>query len=351
MGGGGSAPQAPDPNVTIPLQAKYDLENFYKQLDAMRSDSTNPYGSSTWNRTESFDQAGYDTAMAEWDAQYGQPSATPVGPMDEMGSLAGAPSGGTTPPPPNRASFTTRDYDQTSAFNPEMQGQWDQLQNWQSKLFEGFDPSKMPEMITDAGGLYSDDLADAIYRRTTRMSDRDMNEAQRGLEQRLAERGFQVGNEGYNTEMGRLGTQRSEHYSDAADRAQIAASQQALQEAGFTNSARTQEFNLKAALAQLLSGREGQMMSGLSGNATQFQAPGLQSPDVLGTYNNQYLGQLDAYNADQASEAAMFNSILALGASFLLPGAGAALGLGSTSSAGLGAIGGMMIPGMTYARP
>ena len=143
--------------------------------------------------------------------------------------------------------------------------------------------------------------------------------------------------------MSRLGTQRSEHYSDAADRAQIQAAQQALAEAGFTNEARLAEFqgsnNLKAQLAQLLGGRESQLMAGLSGNASQFQSPQLPGIDVLGAYNNQYLGQLDAYNADQASSASMFNSLLGLGASFLLPGAGSAL------TAGLGSVGGTMLGG------
>jgi hypothetical protein len=346
--------------VTIPLQSKYDMENFYKQLDAMRSDAYNPYGSSTWSQTETFDQAGYDQAMGDWTSQYGpKPAETssggglpiygglPVweGSVDEGGMPTGVapPAAPDAPPAPNRASFTSRAYDNTVGFNPEMQGQFDTVQSKFQELMSGINPNQSVDLIDDAGGKYSADLADAIYRRTTRLSDTQMNEAQRSLEQRLAERGFQVGNEGYNTEMNRLGTQRSEHYSDAADRAQIQAAQQALAEAGFTNEARLAEFqgsnNLRAQLAQLLMGREQQLMAGLSGNPTQFQSPSLPGLDVLGAYNSKYQGEVDAYNAEQASSASMLNSLLGLGASFLAPGAGSAL------TAGLGSVGGTMLGG------
>jgi hypothetical protein len=339
-------PEAPDPRVTIPLQEESNMRQFWQQLDAMRPTTSNPYGTSSWSYENDFDEQGYNTAMADWQSQYGNSSAPRAPQYDADGRLVEDLSyspPGEAPPPPSRSQYERRQYSQASQFTPEMQEQFNTLQGLSRDLFRSYEggSGQNIDLIQDAGGRYSQDLADAIYRRTTRLSGPQFQEQQRGLEQRLAERGFQVGNEGYNNEMDRLSRNTSEFYGDAADRAQITAAQQALQEAGFTNQARLAEWQgenqMRAQLAQLLAGRESQLMAGLTGNATQAGAPALPSLDVLGAYNQQYLGQLDSYNADQASDAAFMNSILGLGANFLMPGMGSALGLGAAGTAGLSA--------------
>lgn len=351
------------------------MRQFYAQLDAARPNTSNPYGSSTWNKTTNFDQAAYDQAVANWDAMYapqyewvggGSGSAQDVS-TDMRDSLLGT-SGISTgagdssgprqrvltnamavrnaPPRPDASAFTTYDYEQQYNFSPEMQGRWDQIQTMLDQTLTGMDPNASVDLIDNAGGLYSDELADAIYRRTTRLTQPQMDLQRTALEDRLAERGFQVGNEGYNTEMSRFQREYDSSLNDAADRAQIQAATQALREAGFTNTARLGEFqanqNARSQLAQLLAGYERQMMAGLQGNQSQMSAPGLPGIDVLGAYNNQYQAQLAAYNAETQSDNALLGTIASLGTMMFAPYLAPALGglggaaLGAGMYAGLG---------------
>lgn len=356
------------------------MRQFYAQLDASRPNTSNPYGSSTWDKQTNFNQAGYDQAIRDWDAMYApryewvggdDPLAFQPGYMGTDSDPVPSPQSArqqilvnsqavrNAPPRPTADAFTTYDYSQRSAFNPEMQGRWDQIQQMLDQTLAGIDPNASVDLIDNAGGLYSDQLADAIYRRTTRLTDPQFQQSQNALETRLAERGFQVGNEGYNTEMGRFQRERDSSYMDAADRAQIQAAQQALAEAGFTNSSRLAEFqanqNSRSQIAQLLAGYERQMMAGLQGNQSQMQAPSLPGLDVLGAYNNQYQGQLAQYNADQASDNAMLGTIASLGTMMFAPYLAPALGgLGAAGAAGLGSqLIPTMIPGAggSYANP
>ena len=369
MGGGGEAPKAPDPNVVIPLQEQADMRKFYAQLDASRSNASTPYGSSTWSKTPVFDQSRYDADYAAWNQQYGNQPTQPVwipnspnspqtpGGINPGGEEGGGDPGGywqmpgERPNAPNRADYQTFKYDNKVAFNPEMQAKWDQIQGLQGDFLKTLDPNQSVDLIDSTRGMYNNELADAIFRRTTRLAGPELDKQQSALEQRLAERGFQVGNEGFNNEMTRFGTMRGDLYADAADRAQITAAQQALQEANFTNSSRLAEFqgnnSYKQNIIQLLAGLEGQMGSGLAGTPTSFNAPGMQGTDVLGAYNNKYQGDLNAYNASVAEDNAMMNAMmmaaLTVGTGGMGAAAGAAGGLGTAASmagTGLAAMGG-----------
>lgn len=346
MGGGGEAPKAPDPNVVIPLQEQSDMRKFYAQLDASRSNASTPYGSSTWTKTPVFDQERYDADYAAWNQQYGSlptgPTWIPSSGDPDQGTYAGgywqeAPD---RPAAPSRANYETFKYDNKVGFNPEMQATWDKIQGLKSDFLGKLEPNQSVDLIDSTRGLYNDELADAIFRRTTRLAGPELDKQQSALEQRLAERGFQVGNEGFNNEMTRFGTMRGDLYADAADRAQITAAQQALQEANFTNSSRLAEFqgnnSYRQNIIQLLAGLEGQMGSGLAGTPTSFNAPGMQGTDVLGAYNNKYQGELNVYNADVAQENAMMNAAMMAALTFATGGAGAGLaaggGLGTAAS-------------------
>lgn len=77
----GSAPQAPDPAITIPLQTQANKDTFDYALQGNRYNQVTPTGNQTWTKTPgAFDEAGYNAAMAKY-----QPySPSPV---------AGAPAG------------------------------------------------------------------------------------------------------------------------------------------------------------------------------------------------------------------------------------------------------------------
>ena len=79
----GSAPQAPDPNVVIPLQTQANKDAFDYMLQQQRATSITPGGTQSWSQNTSPDTAGYNAALAAYnqkksalDSQYtSKPSA------------------------------------------------------------------------------------------------------------------------------------------------------------------------------------------------------------------------------------------------------------------------------------
>lgn len=125
-----SAPQAPNPEVTIPLQGAENRKTFDYQLGQMRTNTSGPTGSSTWTKTPTFDQAGYDAALAAYNpGSQGTwvPESTSWsegGPVN--GSQITTPGhweGGTAPTgaAPNRDDFTNYTWTQTNTLSPEQQ--------------------------------------------------------------------------------------------------------------------------------------------------------------------------------------------------------------------------------------
>jgi len=66
MSKGSSAPPPPDPEILAKAQGAENRKTFNYQLDASRANSRNPFGSHEWTKTPSFDQAGFDAAMAAY---------------------------------------------------------------------------------------------------------------------------------------------------------------------------------------------------------------------------------------------------------------------------------------------
>lgn len=63
----GSPPQAPDPQVTIPMQGAENRKSFDYALNASRINQYGPTGSQVWKKTPGFfDEAGYNAAMADY---------------------------------------------------------------------------------------------------------------------------------------------------------------------------------------------------------------------------------------------------------------------------------------------
>jgi hypothetical protein len=275
---GPAAPAAPDPKVIIPLQTKANLEQFNTMLSAARSGSTNPFGSSSWTKT-----AGIDGAPDQW-------------------------------------AFSRQ-------FSPEVQGNWDSVQ----RQIAG----RLSDMESGSGG-YSPAVAQALYDRASYMFEPQFAQQQRSTEQRLAERGFQVGNEGYDSEMDRLNQATGRARTDAANAAVAGSSEQWRQD-----------------LAALLAQQTG-MAQGLNSNPDTFQVPTLQGVDVMGAYDKQYQAQYQAYAQEmQARQSQMgllgqlggaaltaFGGPIGAGIGSLFGGAGSAYSLASAPLALGGLTGG-----------
>lgn len=323
MSKGGGQPQAPDYKELIPEQEASDLRKYDYMLGGMRSATSGPGGRTYWKQTPNVDQAGYDAALEKYNKDL---AATPESIFQSFGDSGESAYGGerlvVNPArgelkAPDIKDFTKTDWEFISEMSPENQSMYDKAQ---SKLGELVDSDALlPE--TDISGKYSDEIADAIWRRTQRYTQPEEDKARTALETRLAERGFQVGNAGYNTEMSRFDDRAMTADADAADRAQLGAQSQALQEATFRN-------NAKAQLASLLSGIRASSAAG-PGGQSQFQVPTLPGVDIMGAAQQQYQTDMAGYNAGVAGDNALMGGLMSLaGTMFGMPGLGAMLGLG-----------------------
>jgi len=72
LSSGGSAPPAPNYAALAQQTANSQNQQLDQQTAANRPNQYTPWGSSTWERSNQFDQTGYDTALADWNkAQQG----------------------------------------------------------------------------------------------------------------------------------------------------------------------------------------------------------------------------------------------------------------------------------------
>lgn len=332
MSKGGGQPQSPNYKELIPLQEASDLRKYDYMLGGMRSATSGPGGRTYWKQTPNIDQAGYDAALAKYTE--GKDS-TPRWITQTTGGTGaddvGAYSQTVVNPDykelvaPDIKDFTKTDWEFIQELSPENQAMYDKAQGKLSELVDS--DALLPE--TNLSGSYSDEVADAIWRRTQRYTQPEEDKARTALETRLAERGFQVGNAGYNTEMSRFDDRAMTADADAADRAQLGAQSQALQEATFRN-------NAKAQLASLLSGIRASSAAG-PGGQSQFQVPTLPGVDIMGAAQQQYQTDMAGYNAGVAGDNALLGGLMSLAGTFIgMPGAGALLGLGTAAAGGGG---------------
>lgn len=201
--------------------------------------------------------------------------------------------------------------------NAGNQGIYDSATGKLDKFLTEFDPSqKAPALIDDAGGKYSKDLAQTIYDRTMGMQATGISEERRAQQARLAEQGFVPGSEGYEREMTRWEEKLGEMRNKASMDSQIQAAQQALAEAGFTNSSRTQSFQntqqLQAQIAQILAGARNNATGGLKDLTTQASAPTGSPGNVQSATDARYASDLANYQSDAQRRNDMVNSILRL---------------------------------------
>ena len=108
---GKSAPPAPDYRGAAEEQAKASKENTEYQTWANRPNINTPFGKQTWSYTPggtpaSFDQAGYDRAMADWNAMPETSSAYTRGGGDKY-DIPSTDYRQSRGPAPTREQFTT----------------------------------------------------------------------------------------------------------------------------------------------------------------------------------------------------------------------------------------------------
>lgn len=302
------APKAPDPRVLIPLQTQANKDMFQYQLDQQRVNSYNPYSDKIWEKVSNFDQAGYDKAMADYNAS-------------PLSKIAGASSKFA----PNRA-----DFERTPTWNYR---ETDKLGT--ADYIKGLAADSLSPQ-------FNQNVGDAVYNSQTRYLDPQIARDKQGLEARLAEQGFVPGTPGYNQAMETFGDTNNRAYGAARDSA-------TLQGYGQANAALAR----RESIANLM--RNGSSSS----TRPEYQTPSIQGPDIMGAYNNQYQGQLAQYNADVAQNNGVLGAMTGLaGAALLGPMGGAAAkgisglfsggGTAGTLMNGLGSSGGSFWPSTKF---
>jgi len=315
--GKGSQPAAPDYAGAAQATAAGNLEAAKYTTEANRINQYTPYGNLTYskNPTTSFDQVGFDKAMADYNAQ------------QNTGFFRG---GLNRTPAPDRAAFTkTNDgWSQTTTLAPEQQKLLDQqnatslaLGNTMNKgvgyvqgmLDKPFDTSQLPDMPTTADNAGRDAMTQALLDRQQPMFDRQKSQA----EANLLARGFNPGGEAFNASADDLGRQQN----DARLAAIQAGGQEQSRLFGLGTQARQnalqeQSFLRNEPLNTLNAVRTGAQVTG-----PQFQSmpqqQGVAGPDLLGAANATGQYNQGIYNANQAGQAGMTGGLFGLGAAAL----------------------------------
>ena len=346
MGKDSSPPPAPDYTQAAKDTAAGNLQYARYSTMANRPTEITPLGSRTWTQgggAPTFDQAGYDAAMAAYTKGLaGGGNVT----RDDMGNVNGYYGEGNNwiagaPPAysgqaPNRDQFwnTGGNPDQwtsTISLTPEGQGLFDQqmrlskamgdlseqqLSRVQGETSKPFDYSSINDLVDKAQAAYMARLDPVLAR------------ARAAQEQVLANQGSKLGMESYGTAQDILGKQEN----DARGQAILQAMQLSPQLLSQALTLRNQPLN------ELNAFRTGSQVS-----MPQFQNWSPQAtvagPNYSGAAQNQAQYNQGAYNAQTAQSNAMMGGLFSLG------GALAGLPVAGGGSIGGNFINGLMSPG------
>lgn len=219
------------------------------------------------------------------------------------------------------------------------------LQDTKQSLRDQIQAAKAaPTLDPNTGKQSAREVGDALYRQQERMLDPQFQQQQRALQSQLAAQGATPGTAAYDAAMGNFSDSQMRAYGDARDRAivgrgaeqsrlfgqDLAAAQfgnqaagqsfnQQMQQAGLANSGR-QQYIQEQLLERQLPMNELAAFYNMSGvQMPQFGTPpgaNVAPTDVAGIYNNNYQGQLAAYQAQQSASplGSIFGAIGQIGA-------------------------------------
>lgn len=333
--GKSSAPPPPDYAAAANATAAGNLEAAKYATEANRVNQYTPYGSSTYQKGTpgTFDQAGYDAAMAAYKANPGTTGGTPAtegrwersqttyGPNDTWENvwIPGTPAiPGTTAAAPTREQFmkggNPDQWSQTVSLSPEQQALYDKdlaikgglsdvatqgLGYVKNALSTPFDQSKLvPEAINPGETAQA-----ALLRRMQPQLDRDRER----LRTQLLNQGLTQGSEAYDDAMERSDRQANDAYSQAALQG-IGLGQQARQQG-----IQEQSFFRNEPVNMLNAVRSGAQIQNPTFSAVPQQAT-TAGADLLGAATQGYNAQLGAVNAQNASSAGAMGGLFNLGA-------------------------------------
>jgi hypothetical protein len=253
MGGGDSPPPAPDPAATAAAQAAANKETAITQYGLNATNQITPQGSLSYRQ------------IGTW------PDGTPR-------------------------------FESTQTLSPEQQSLYNTGTQTQQRLAQlGLDQSgRLQSLLSQPMQLGNEATEGRLMELGRKRLDPMFAERSAALDNKLANQGIMPGSEAYKRAIGQLGEQQNDAYNQLLLTGRGQANQELLTE-------RNQPIN---EITALMSGSQVSQP-----NWTNTPQSQVAPTDYMGAVQNQYAGQVNAYNQDQASSRANMGGLYGLGAS------------------------------------
>jgi hypothetical protein len=314
MGGKSNAPAAPDYVGQAQAQAAGNLQAARAQTSANRINQVTPYGSIKYTQGTGFDQAGYDKAMADYQAMQNNldnmTDKVQAQQLRDYHAHVGAYQ------KPTREQFTNDPdtwssqielsdtgkqlldaYNRTSLGLADLQGT--AMDRVRDSLAQPFDTSGLID-VNDKTGMDAWDRATDLIRQR---QNPELDRQQAALDAKLANQGLTQGSEGWGIGQNQFAKTRNDA-DIAAQMAGLQAQDQFFKQAITGNQATLQQRNF---LRQLPLNELNALRTGSQVTNPTFNTPGQQGqtsgPDLLGATSQQYQAQVGQVNADNARAA------------------------------------------------
>lgn len=294
-GGGGSAPPPPDPNVVAQAQTQSNTQTAAYNKALNLNNYSNPFGSQTSTQTGTDPATGapiYQTTIGA--------SAPLQGLINNSIGAAGNSTGQT-----QAAIFGL------GGVNQQLQGLGSQIN---------------PQAAQQA----NQQGQQAAYAAQTQYLNPQFSQGQSSLESQLANQGLAPGSQAYTNAMTNFNNSKNQAYSNAANQSVLTGSQIGSQMLNNNLAAVGAQGNLlnqqgtnysqQASLAQLPYSQM-QSLAGLVPGNTGTGQSGAQPANIAQAYQNQYQGNLNAYNANTQSANSSNAAMTGLAGTALMAGA------------------------------
>lgn len=282
--GKSAAPSAPDPYQSAAAQYQYGTQAAAYNTALQRPNVVTPYGSTSWAVAPGSSPQGGGGFQGG-----GNPGDFPVGGNPGGGSYGG---GGGGPV----ASSIPPQYTETQALSPAEQQLLGTREAATQQAGTAAQAGMANNPLPTAGQnqQFGDQARQAAYGYATSTLDPYWGEQQRQLDSSLRNSGATPGTPAYDNAMTQFHTQRNQAYSQAENASfgqGLEAQGQQISDIGQLRGIPLNEYTALSTGGQIAPG----------GGGGGAGAGSVGSPNIMDAFQNQYQGQLGAYNANVAS--------------------------------------------------
>lgn len=303
--GSAKAPKAPDYAALASQQAQLDRQAANQTTNANRVNQIDPYGQTVWSQVGAGGRALTPEDL-QWQKQDAlrqlterHNAAKASGNVAEETRTYNLIQSGDYGPGSSSDSGDGSRWTQTTTLTPERQAILDKQNARISELLTNFQTPSLKEASQN-------DIQNLLYGRLTQDYDKRFAQDEAAQRAQLANQGFQLGSEGYNTTLNDFTTQKNRAYGDAATQAALSSYDQLNKERSLNQSEYGQQMGY---LSQLLGGAQAYSPPSYQPFA---QATPYQSADQLGAAQAGYqanVGNTNAKNAQKGQTAGTVGTI------------------------------------------